>query len=149
MSARLLAALVLVLVCGLAPAAPAKVPLSQLRSYQDASTLDLVTVGRKSGAERTVTIWFVVDAQGKLYVQSGKNGETDWYRNLIKTPAVKLRVGELSMNGVATPVEDLTVVERVHTLFREKYLRARIAEWTGSEVGHGKVVEIGELNQLP
>ena len=74
---------------------------------------------------------------------------TDWYRHLQKTPAVTVRMGELAMKAVAAPIEDLTEVARVHELFRQKYLRARIAEWTGSEVGHGRVVQLTELNQLP
>jgi len=147
MSAR--AALALALLVTLAPAARAGVPISQLRSYQDASTLELTTTGRKSGEPRTVTIWFVADDQGRLYVQSGKGGDTDWYRNLVKTPAVTVHLGELAMNAVAAPLEDPSEVARVHELFRQKYLRARIAEWTGSDVGHGKVVQLGELNQLP
>ena len=50
---------------------------------RDASTLELTTSGRKSGQPRTATIWFVYD--DRLYVQSGKEGKTDWYRNLLKT----------------------------------------------------------------
>jgi len=87
--------------------------------------------------------------QGRLYVQSGKDGKTDWYRNLIKTPAVSMRIGELAMTGVAVPIEDLTEITRVHELFRQKYLRARMAEWIGSDTGRGKVVQLGELTQLP
>lgn len=149
MTARLLAALLLAAACLPAPAVRATVPLSQLRSYQDASTLELTTTGRTSGAPRPVTIWFVVDGQGGLYVQSGRDGRTDWYRNLLQTPAVTLRIGDLAMKAVAAPVEDLTETARVHALFREKYLRARLAEWIGSETGHGRVVRLGELNQLP
>jgi deazaflavin-dependent oxidoreductase (nitroreductase family) len=121
---------------------------SQLRSYQNKSTLELTTTGRTSGELRTVTIWFVADDQGRLYVQSGKDGNTDWYRNLIKTPAVTMRIGELTMSGVAVPIEDLTEIARVHELFRRKYLRARMAAWIGSDTGRGKVVQLGELTQL-
>ena len=144
---------VLVLVCLLAVASAARaggtVPRSQLRSYEDASTIELTTTGRSSGQPRTVTIWFAVDDQGRLYVQSGKDGHTDWYRNLLKTPAVTMRIGELAMSGVATPIDDPAEVARVHELFRQKYLRARITAWFGGEVGHGKVVELRELSQLP
>jgi deazaflavin-dependent oxidoreductase (nitroreductase family) len=133
---------------GVVPARAVVLP-AQLHSYQDKSTLDLTTVGRKSGEARTVTIWFVVDEQGRLYVQSGQDGKTDWYQNLIKTPAVKIAIGELGMSGVAVPIEDLTEIARVHDLFRQKYLRARIAVWFGSDVGSGKVVALTEPSQLP
>ena len=144
------ALLVALLTVGFA-VAPARggVPVAQLRSYQNKSTLELTTTGRTSGELRTVTIWFVADDQGRLYVQSGKDGKTDWYRNLIKTPAVSMRIGELAMTGVAVPIEDLSEITRVHELFRQKYLRARMAEWIGSDTGRGKVVQLGELTQLP
>jgi deazaflavin-dependent oxidoreductase (nitroreductase family) len=129
--------------------ARAGVNVAQLRSYQEASTIALTTTGRKSGEPRTVEIWFVVDQEGRLYVQSGRAGRTGWYRNLLHTPAVTMRIGELAMRGVATPVDDLTEVARVHELFRQKYLRARLSAWIGSDVGRGKVVLIGELTQLP
>ena len=144
------ALLVALLTVGFA-VAPARggVPAAQLRSYQEKSTLELTTTGRASGELRTVTIWFVADDQGRLYVQSGRDGKTDWYRNLIKTPAVTMRIGELVMTGVAVPIEDLTEIARVHELFRQKYLRARMAGWIGSDTGRGKVVQLGELTQLP
>jgi deazaflavin-dependent oxidoreductase (nitroreductase family) len=147
MIARWVAAVILLL--PVSTAARADVPAAQLRTYQDASTLDLTTIGRKSGEPRTVTIWFVVDDGGRLYVQSGKGGKTDWYQNLLHTPAVTMRMGELAMSGVATPVEDQTEIARVHELFRQKYLRARLSEWIGSDVGRGTVVQLGELTQLP
>lgn len=127
----------------------AVVQVGQLRSYQDKSTLELITTGRTSGEPRRVTIWFVADEQGRLYVQSGKDGKTDWYQNVLKTPAVKMSIAELAMSGVAIPIEDLTEIARVHELFRQKYLRARLSEWIGSDVGRGKVVQLSELNQLP
>lgn len=148
MSRRAVAAVALVLLAAAVPARAA-VYAAQLRSYQEASTIDLTTVGRTSGKPRTVTIWFVVDEAGRLYVQSGKDGTTDWYRNLLRTPAVTMRIGELNMKGAAAPVEDLTEVARVHELFRQKYLRARLSEWIGSDVGRGRVVQLRELTQLP
>lgn len=143
----------LALACLLAVASVARaggtVPALQLRSYQDASTIELTTTGRKSGQPRTVTIWFAVDERGRLYVQSGQDGRTDWYRNLRRTPAVTMRIGELAMRGVATPIDDGAEAARVHELFRQKYLRARLTAWFGGEAGHGKVVQLDELSQLP
>jgi deazaflavin-dependent oxidoreductase (nitroreductase family) len=109
-------------------------------SFPDASTLQLTTIGRTSGALRTVTIWYVYG--DRLYVQSGKNGRTDWYRNLLKTPAVTVKIGEREMRGRATPVEDPAEAARVHELFKQKYLSARVMSWFGGGFGTGKVVAI-------
>ena len=62
------------------------------------STLEITTIGRKSGKPRTTPIWFVYD-QGYLYIQSGKDGKTHWYRNLQKNPQMQLRIGQLVLTG--------------------------------------------------
>ena len=118
-----------------------------LRAVEDESTLELVTTGRRSGQERTVTIWFVRDGE-RLYVQSGKEGQTDWYRNVLANPAVTLRIGTLRLRGEAHGIDDAAETERVHTLFDQKYLRARVMGWFGGGFGHGKVVVIDHLDQL-
>lgn len=109
-------------------------------AWRDASTVELTTIGRKSGQPRTVTIWFVYG--DRLYVQSGKDGKTDWYQNLLKTPAVTVKVGEREMQGQAKPVEDPAEAARVHELFKQKYLSARVMSWFGGGFGTGKAVAI-------
>lgn len=109
-------------------------------AQRDISTLELTTTGRKSGQPRTVTIWFVVGDH--LYVQSGRDGKTDWYQNIRKTPAVTVKIGEQQWKGQARPVADAAESERVHQLFKEKYLTSRIMSWFGGGFGVGKVVAI-------
>ncbi len=110
------------------------------------STLEITTIGRKSGKPRTTPIWFVYD-QGYLYIQSGKDGKTHWYRNLQKNPQMQLRIGQLVLTGSAQFVTDTNEIERVHDLFRSKYTFARVAGFVGSSVGHGKVVVVADLTE--
>jgi deazaflavin-dependent oxidoreductase (nitroreductase family) len=136
------ATLVLLSVLAWAQAAQAAAPdAARLRRIEDQSTVEVTTVGRKSGAPRTVTIWFVHD-QGRLYLQSGKDGKTDWYRNLLARPEATLRFAGLTVRGSARPVDDPGETERIHGLFRHKYLSARVMSWFGGGFGHGKVVRI-------
>jgi deazaflavin-dependent oxidoreductase (nitroreductase family) len=119
-------------------------------SNVDFATLDrhwnckLTARGRKSGQPRTVTIWFVVDS-GRVFVQSGSGGTTDWYRNLAANPAVSFQIGTVKLRGRARMIDDATETSRVHALFDQKYLRARVLGWVGGETGHGKVVELEQL----
>ena len=124
-------------------AAPASADrLQELRGVEDQSTVNLVTTGRKSGQPRTVTIWFVHDA-GRIYVQSGKDGKTDWYRNVLAKPEVTLELEGLTVQGKARPIDDPGEAERIHQLFRDKYLTARVMSWIGAGgFGQGKVVAI-------
>jgi deazaflavin-dependent oxidoreductase (nitroreductase family) len=133
--------ILLVAICAiglLVPLALAYGP-EDVRAVEDESTVDLVTVGRKSGLERRATIWFVTDG-GRIYVQSGKDGGTDWYRNLTKNPDVKLELPSRTLAGRARMGEDGEESRRVHELFRKKYWLARLAGWVGGGFGRGRVV---------
>jgi deazaflavin-dependent oxidoreductase (nitroreductase family) len=121
--------------------AAAQVSADDLRRIEDQSTVELTTIGRKSGQPRGVTIWFVHD-QGSLYVQAGKDGKTDWYRNLLAKPEATLRFEGLTVRGLAKAVDDAAETQRIHGLFSGKYLSARVMGWFGGGFGHGKVVRI-------
>ena len=126
---------------------------AQENRFQDAlaqvaneSTLEITTIGRKSGQPRVTPIWFVYD-QGTLYIQSGKDGKTHWYRNLQKNPQMQLKIGQLTLAGKAQFVTDTAEVEKVHDLFRSKYALARAAGFVGSSIGHGKVILVEHLTE--
>ena len=115
--------------------------MTDLAPIADESTVNLVTTGRKSGQPRPVTIWFVVDG-GAVYVQAGKRGSTDWFRNLRKTSTVTLEFGDRRLRGEAKVIDDAAENERVHALFQKKYWLARAASWVGAGIGSGRVVRI-------
>jgi len=114
---------------------------ADLEKVADQSTVELTTLGRKTGKPHTKPIWFVYD-QGHLYLQSGKEGKTDWYQNLKKNPQLTLKIGTVTANGKAKFLPDAKETERIHELFSKKYLTARIAGAVGSSIGHGKAVEV-------
>ncbi len=112
-----------------------------LERIADGSTIELTTTGRRTGKEHTKPIWFVVH-DGAILVQAGKDGATDWYRNLEKTPAVVVRRGDYTFRARAVPITDAARIETIHALFREKYTSARILSWFGSSIGQGRPVEL-------
>ncbi len=114
---------------------------ADLEKVAGQSTAEITTTGRKSGKPHTKPIWFVYD-QGHLYLQSGKEGKSDWYLNLKKNPQLGLKIGDLTFSGKARFVEDAQETERIHGLFSSKYLLARAAGVVGSSIGHGKPIEI-------
>jgi deazaflavin-dependent oxidoreductase (nitroreductase family) len=121
--------------------------LEDIGALASERTLELTTTGRRSGLPRTVTVWFVED-RGVLYVQSGRRGRTDWYRNLRANPRVAVRIGTLRAEGRAEPVDDPGETARVHDKFLAKYWTARVARWFGLGFGTGKVVRI-DLTSAP
>jgi deazaflavin-dependent oxidoreductase (nitroreductase family) len=121
-------------------AAPTRLAAA-LDQVRDRSTLEIVTVGRRTGKRHTRPIWFVV-AHGSILVQAGKDGRTDWYRNLRANPDVTARVGGYSFRARAVPVEDPARVEGIHRLFLDKYTSAWLFSFVGSGIGRGLPVEL-------
>jgi len=80
----------------------------------------LTTTGRVSGEPREIEIWFalvlqVVDYDGPnpgssntwiVYMLSGGRDRSNWVRNLIREPAVTVRIGDQTFAGRARVVED-------------------------------------------
>lgn len=86
----------------------------------------LTTTGRKSGEPREIEIWYGVIA-GKLYMLSGsgedaRGPKAHWVRNLLKTPAVTVRIKDGTHAGTARVVERGTPEDAAaRTLLVEKY----------------------------
>ena len=114
---------------------------ADLERVANESTVEITTTGRKSGKAHTKPIWFVYD-QGRLYLQSGKEGKSDWYQNLKKNPQMTLKIGTVTFQGKAKFIDDQNETERIHGLFSAKYIGARLAGMVGSSIGHGKAVEV-------
>ena len=130
------------LACAVAGAAWAAAPdAERLAKLRDVSTVEISTVGRKTGKIHTRPVWFVVDGD-KLWVQAGKDGKADWYRNLKKTPEVKLKIKNETFTASAAPNDDPAVVERVHRMFLDKYTTAWLLSFVRSSIGRGRPVEL-------
>ena len=125
--------------------AAAEAPLPEvataLARIKDKSTIELTTTGRKTGKEHTRPVWFVID-DGTIIVQAGKDGKTDWYQNLQKTPAASVRQGEYVFRVRAKPVTDPARVDAIHKLVLNKYTSAWLLSFFGSSIGRGRPVEL-------
>ena len=121
--------------------APLPEVVTALARIRDGSNIEITTTGRKSGKLHARPIWYVVD-DGKVLVQSGKDGKTDWYQNIQKTPAVMLKADRYTFRAHGRLLTDPKDVERVHALFLGKYMRARVLSWVGSGIGQGLPVEL-------
>ena len=114
---------------------------ADLQQAANESNVEITTIGRKSGKPHTKPIWFVYD-QDHLYLQAGREGKTDWYQNLKKNPQLTLKIGAITFTGKAQFIDEGKETERIHNLFTQKYLAARVAGVVGSSIGHGRAVEV-------
>jgi deazaflavin-dependent oxidoreductase (nitroreductase family) len=98
----------------------------------------LTTTGRVTGNPHTIEIWFAL-AGGRLYMLSGSGTEegdrerprADWVRNLVRTPAVQVRIRDQvfpATGRVVTGSEEDALARR---LLVEKYRSAGddLAAW--------------------
>jgi len=63
----------------------------------------LTTMGRRTGKEHTIEIWFAL-RDGRVYMLSGGGAGADWVKNLRKTPRVRLRIGTQAATAKARVV---------------------------------------------
>jgi deazaflavin-dependent oxidoreductase (nitroreductase family) len=84
-----------------------------------ASEITITVIGRKSGRAISIPIWFVFE--DKLYLLPVQGSDTQWYRNVLKNPKIRVKVGgaEGELKGVS--ITDAAQVAAVVERFRKKY----------------------------
>ena len=97
------------------------VPHDALKDHLSKSSEITITVtGRKSGRAVSIPIWFVVDSD-KLYLLPVKGSDTQWYKNVLQNPSIRIDArgaqAELKAVAVTDPKQVAPVVEK----FRAKY----------------------------
>jgi deazaflavin-dependent oxidoreductase (nitroreductase family) len=82
--------------------------------------IKLSVVGRKSGQTISVPVWFVLEGE-KLYLLPVQGSDTQWYRNVLQNPSIRIgaRGGETELR--AQPITQPETVKSVVEKFREKY----------------------------
>ena len=81
----------------------------------------LTTTGRRTGRPHTIEIWFALTGR-RLYLLAGGGESSDWVRNLLADPTVKVRLGERERSGRASRVLDPAEDERARSLVHDKYV---------------------------
>jgi deazaflavin-dependent oxidoreductase (nitroreductase family) len=85
-----------------------------------ANEIELTTTGRVTGKPISCPVWFVKRG-GKLYLVPGDGTDSQWYKNLLKTPAVRLAARGAQYSAMATPITDAGMFAQILDYFRAKY----------------------------
>lgn len=89
--------------------------------------LTLLTRGRRSGRMHEVRLWFGFDGDD-VWLRTDQ--AADWYRNLLKDPRCRVRVGSLEVDAELVPVPDTDAALRsLVALWRAKYGVEWVADW--------------------
>ena len=97
-----------------APKGSVKERLSRYREIK------LSVTGRKSGQTISIPVWFVLDGD-KLYLLPVQGSDTQWYKNLLQNPSIRIDVRGVEAGFRAAPVVDANGVKSVVEKFRDKY----------------------------
>ena len=82
--------------------------------------ITLSVTGRKSGHTISMPVWFVLEGE-KLYLLPVRGSETQWYKNVLQDPQIRIDArGETAVLR-AVPITDANSVKSVIEKFREKY----------------------------
>jgi deazaflavin-dependent oxidoreductase (nitroreductase family) len=90
--------------------------------------VDLSTTGRVSGRLTSRPVWFVRE-DGRLFLLPVTGARSQWYRNLLKTPAIRLTAGGSQFAADAAVVTEPGTVEHIVERFRAKYGAGEIAKY--------------------
>ena len=93
-----------------------------------ASEITLSVKGRKSGKDIPRPVWFVHEGN-TLYLLPNYGSDTNWYKNLLVNPSLKISVngGEISTRG--EPISDSNTVDDILDKFRSKYGEADVKKY--------------------
>lgn len=93
-----------------------------------ANEITLNVKGRKSGRAIPRPVWFVYEGN-TLYLLPVQGSETNWYKNLLVEPTLKI-----SVNGVETPVRGKPItnssnVNDIVKKFKSKYGEGEVKKY--------------------
>ncbi len=82
--------------------------------------IKLSVVGRKSGKTISIPVWFVLE-DNKLYLLPVKGSDTQWYKNVLQNPSIRINARGAEAEFRAIPITEAKAVKSVIEKFREKY----------------------------
>jgi len=77
-------------------------------------------IGRKSGQTISIPVWFVLDGE-KLYLLPVQGSDTQWYKNVLQNPSIRIDARGVEAEFRAKPIIPEKAVKSVVEQFREKY----------------------------
>ena len=82
--------------------------------------IKISVIGRKSGRTISIPVWFVFE-DDKLYLLPVKGSDTQWYKNVLNNPSLRIDARGAEGEFNAVPIKDAKQVSSVVEKFRAKY----------------------------
>ncbi len=91
-------------------------------ALQGANVIEITVTGRTSGRSLSYPVWFALEGD-KLYLIPVRGSDTDWYKNLRKTPTIRLEARGKTFTTSARLLTNEAQIGKVLEKFRDKYGR--------------------------
>ena len=82
--------------------------------------IKISVTGRKTGKTISNLVWFVLEGE-KLYLLPVHGSDTQWYKNVLQNPQIRIDARAEEAEFRAVPINDAKTVKAVIDKFREKY----------------------------
>ena len=82
--------------------------------------ITISVTGRKSGRTISNPVWFVLE-RDKLYLLPVQGSDSQWYKNVLKNPSMRIEAGSAKAEFKAGLIRDTTEVSEIVEKFRDKY----------------------------
>ena len=92
------------------------------------SEIELTVRGRKSGQDISRPVWFVHE-NNTLYLLPVQGSETNWYKNVLKDPIIKISIDRQGISRKAKPITDSNKVKDIVDKFRSKYSTSEVKKY--------------------
>src|SRR5581483_4501590 len=89
-------------------------------ALKNTDEIEITVTGRKSGRKISNPVWFVHEGE-KLYLLPVKGSDSDWFKNILKAPTMRLSAGGKEWSAEVQPVTDKAHVHDIVEKFRKKY----------------------------
>ena len=84
------------------------------------SEITITVTGRKSGRGISIPVWFVFE-NDKLHLLPVHGSDTQWYKNVLQNPKIRIAANGAEGEFELTPTADAKQVQSVVEKFRGKY----------------------------
>ena len=99
-----------------------ELPYALVQELARTRTIDMTTIGRRSGLARRIEIWwFHIDGR---FIITGTPGARDWLANLNSDPRLTIHAAGFDLAAVAREVRDPDLRRRVFTDMTTRWYRS-------------------------
>ena len=82
--------------------------------------INICVTGRKSGRLISIPVWFVLEDE-RLYLLPVQGSDTQWYKNVLQNPSIRIDARGAEAKLQAVPITDAVQASSVVAKFRNKY----------------------------